>query len=626
MAFSKMLSLLAGAATIAYASSPYPPRITIENVNRLPEGWKLSGQIDNDAIIKLSLSLRNTDQMDTLKRRVLEAADIDSPTYTNHMLGDEVKALRTISQERVDSVRGWLAEAGVESSSVRIQNDWVHVTATVGQASSLLNADIDLYSFKEDSPRLRTLSYSLPEDMAKHIDFVHPISNFMEPVSSRANQKGSLDIDPVTHISHYANEANKRGLILGSDDGDPEISTQSASSYPCYYQVTPECLQLLYNFTTPNETFRSTAHLGIAGFLEQYPNNQDLSTFLASHMPHLPQVIKNMTFVLINGGLNEQAKYKAGGEASLDVQYAIPLAYPAKVSYLSTGGRGVKLGDDGKNVPANENDNEPFLEFFEAVLSMRDSEIPSVLSISYADDEKSVPQAYANKVCDLMAAVTARGVSILFASGDGGSRGIHRGDCQTNDGNNTRTTVTSFPGSCPWATTVGAVFNSEALIGADFSTGGFSRFFPRPLWQDSAVKGYISHLNGTLSGYYDTGGRAMPDVSAIGSKFLIRHSGVQGTVYGTSASTPVFASVIARINLARAEAGKSPLGFLNPALYSERISSQLLDVTRGTSLGCSWSDGTSIRGWPATEGYDCITGLGVLGDYYFLEREFLQLP
>jgi tripeptidyl-peptidase-1 len=48
---------------------------------------------------------------------------------------------------------------------------------------------------------------------------------------------------------------------------------------------------------------------------------------------------------------------------------------------------------------------------------------------------------------------------------------------------------------------------------------------------------------------------------------------------GTSASTPIFASVINRINDERLWAGKSPLGFLNPSLYANP--SMLNDITNG---------------------------------------------
>jgi hypothetical protein len=48
---------------------------------------------------------------------------------------------------------------------------------------------------------------------------------------------------------------------------------------------------------------------------------------------------------------------------------------------------------------------------------------------------------------------------------------------------------------------------------------------------------------------------------------------------GTSASTPIFGAVINRINEERTNAGKGPIGFLNPTLYANP--SMLNDITNG---------------------------------------------
>ena len=52
-----------------------------------------------------------------------------------------------------------------------------------------------------------------------------------------------------------------------------------------------------------------------------------------------------------------------------------------------------------------------------------------------------------------------------------------------------------------------------------------------------------------------------------------------------------------------AAAGRPPLGFLNPFLYSTGASA-LNDVTTGSNPGCN------TNGFPATEGWDPVTGLG----------------
>jgi len=48
---------------------------------------------------------------------------------------------------------------------------------------------------------------------------------------------------------------------------------------------------------------------------------------------------------------------------------------------------------------------------------------------------------------------------------------------------------------------------------------------------------------------------------------------------GTSASTPIVAAVISRINEERMNAGKGPIGFLNPSLYANP--EMFNDITSG---------------------------------------------
>ena len=83
---------------------------------------------------------------------------------------------------------------------------------------------------------------------------------------------------------------------------------------------------------------------------------------------------------------------------------------------------------------------------------------------------------------------------------------------------------------------------------------------------------------------------------------------------GTSASTPVFAGIIARLNAARFAAGKSALGFLNPWLYS--LKSGFTDITHGNNgcyeapACCSEDLPPEQRGFHAVKGWDPASGLG----------------
>ena len=66
---------------------------------------------------------------------------------------------------------------------------------------------------------------------------------------------------------------------------------------------------------------------------------------------------------------------------------------------------------------------------------------------------------------------------------------------------------------------------------------------------------------------FNAGGRAYPDVSAMATGYIVEQGGKATVAAGTSASTPVFAGVVARLNAARLMHGKPVLGFLNPWLY-----------------------------------------------------------
>lgn len=93
-----------------------------------------------------------------------------------------------------------------------------------------------------------------------------------------------------------------------------------------------------------------------------------------------------------------------------------------------------------------------------------------------------------------------------------------------------------------------------------------------------------------------------PDVAANGDNIAIFQNGEFLIAGGTSASTPIFASLINRINELRLNAGKSTVGFINPALYSHP--EMLNDITNGTNPGCGTAGFSAVRGW------DPVTGLG----------------
>jgi len=251
--------------------------------------------------------------------------------------------------------------------------------------------------------------------------------------------------------------------------------------------------------------------------------------------------------------------------------------------------------------------NEPYIDFINYALSL--SLLPGVITTSYDDDEQTVPYFYAKRVCSGFAQMGARGSSLLFASGDSGVG--PDGDCFTNDGTMTPTFLPEFPSTCPYVTSVGATKNFAPEVAANdtnpqftfYSGGGFSNYFPRPDYQKYPVEGYLAKIGNLHKGLYNASGRAIPDVAAQGQDFKIYWNGTDLPVDGTSASTPLFSSVVTLINDHLMSQNKSTLGFLNPLLYSKGYKA-LNDITSGASQGCN------TTGFPAAEGWDAVTGFG----------------
>ena len=86
-----------------------------------------------------------------------------------------------------------------------------------------------------------------------------------------------------------------------------------------------------------------------------------------------------------------------------------------------------------------------------------------------------------------------------------------------------------------------------------------------------------------------------PDLAAFSNDVCIAESCGET---GTSCSTPIVATAIATLNAARAAAGKSALGFVNPLLYANAAA--FTDVTAGKG-----------NGYPTATGWDPVSGLGV---------------
>ncbi|KAG6844454.1 hypothetical protein H0H87_006874 [Tephrocybe sp. NHM501043] len=596
---------------------------------QLPHGWVKVSPAPAGHVIDLRIGLPQSN-FPLLEKHLYEVSDPYHERYGQHLSKTDVEALVAPHPESVSAVDAWLEEHGISAeNTVRSSaGDWISVKVPVRLAETMLNTVCvhvlhvlhllmtvrKTYHVWEHiasgSQLVRTTSYSLPEHIYTHVDVVQPTTLF----ALWKGLKATLYYEDIIEELPVVDSLSKENLASGAVV-DPS----------CNATVTLSCLKQLYNIGNYTPQATKDNAIGITGYLEQFVNDADLQLF---YQDQLPQAVNSSyTFHSVKGGLNNQTITDAGIEANLDAQFAFGLSYPTPGTFWSTAGRPPFKPD----INLEENTNEPYAEdksliesqWIEYVLAQK--KLPQSISTSYGDYEQTVPESYARRTCEGFAQLGARGISVLFSSGDGG---VGDGNpnpvtqtCLTNDGRNATRFVPIFPAACPYVTSVGGT-NNVPEIAVFFSGGGFSNYFPRPKYQDKAVKGFfdkfpentykdlfnrsaserpsmlLSFSAASVQSYsYMDARQAIPDVAALGRRFRIFWQGKAISIGGTSASAPTFAAVVALLNDDRLSKKKSPLGFLNPLLYTKGLSG-FNDITEGNNPGCG------TQGFNATVGWD----------------------
>ncbi|ETW85061.1 serine protease S53 [Heterobasidion irregulare TC 32-1] len=521
----------------------------------IPRGFVKTAAAPASQMLNLRLALVQSDPQG-LEDALYAVSTPSSALYGQFLTKEEVEAFVAPKEETVELVTTWLAAHGLTPRTISPAGDWLAVDVSVAQANELFAAEFATFTHVDTGKEaVRTLEYSIPASLQGHLDLVHPTTTFPTQLS-----RAPLASIPIP-----------KGII-------PAVNLSSdAVPASCNTLITPACLQALYGIPTTLAT-QSSNKLGVSGFIDQFANSADLRQFLTALRPDLSPST-SFTLQTLDGGTNTQTRSQAGIEADLDTQYTIGVASGVPTVFIS-------VGD-------NTNDGVfGFLDIINFLLS--ETSPPQVLTTSYGADESDVSRSLANNLCNAYAQLGARGTSIFFSSGDGGVSGGQSQSCTT--------FIPPFPAGCPFITTVGATTGVPETA-ADFSSGGFSNYFGTPSYQTSAHATYLNAIGSTNSGKFNASGRGFPDVSAMGENVEIVWDAETGTVAGTSCSSPIFASVVALLNDELIAAGKSPLGFLNPFLYSTGASA-LNDITTGNNPGCN------TNGFSARAGWDPVTGLG----------------
>jgi subtilase family serine protease len=309
-----------------------------------------------------------------------------------------------------------------------------------------------------------------------------------------------------------------------------------------------------------------------------------------------------------------QAMLAAASETTGDVELAHEIAPRANIVIDEFPVNATTVEGQGTEAMTAEND----------VISQN---IGDVFSQSFGTPEQNFGSAAAiQQLRSAYANAYAHHMTMLAASGDSGASG------PTLAGTSFDQRVVYWPASDPLVTGVGGTelhldaagnrtspdtaWNDNAnpvvqkAAGTEYlwaGGGGQSSVFSRPRYQDS-VRRAVGDARG------------VPDIAmsaSISGAVLLYESftgapGLWAPGGGTSAASPLLSGVIAIAD----QYAHARLGLINPALYQlEREHAPgIVDVTQGNNTVSFVLNGTThtVTGYPATRGYDLVTGVGTV--------------
>ncbi|OSD06822.1 subtilisin-like protein [Trametes coccinea BRFM310] len=608
----------AGAIVSVLGSSGSPQlsrRVLHEHRRSPPIGWTLHKRADPDATLPLSIALVQPN-LHNLESYLLDIADPDSPNYGKHWTPAQIAETFRPSKESVDVVHSWLMSDGVDPARIELSDNgqYVRVNVSVSEAERLLATEY--YVYQEDASSTNHLAcgsgYHLPEHVSRHVDVVTPTIHLGRLTASViSSSQGSTRV--------HARDVRRTSQRM---QPPPLSAKPQDSSGGCSTFVTLDCIRELYSF---DYTVGGKGNIGVVELGSENYNGKDMDTFFKSYVPDL--VGQRPKMISIDGGAENMGQTNGNliGESNMDFMLVMGLLDNKVPVYQ------YQIGNNG---------------WFDELLAAFDKQycsdagltgdsscggtmITNVISVSYGSGEDE-PSKFLVRTCNEIGKLSLGGTTFVVSSGDNGPTAIG-GQCMGSDGTPVDGNGNFLPGwpvTCPYITAVGATQMQPGKSTSDpesasiyfGSGGGFSNVFPRPSWQDRMVSSYLSRSAPNYgANVYNRSGRGYPDVSANGAYTVIVSDGSISESGGTSAAAPIFASMIVAVNDARIAAGKSPVGWINPALYSSTFANVFNDITIGSAPGCG------TNGFSAVPGWDPVTGLGTVNFKLLLSR-FMALP
>mmetsp|Transcript_46550 Transcript_46550/g.81983 ORF Transcript_46550/g.81983 Transcript_46550/m.81983 type:complete len:651 (-) Transcript_46550:338-2290(-) len=532
--------------------------------------WVLHQRVQGHEVIRPIFMLRHSkEQLAKFEETLLAVSTPGDPRYGQHLSRAEVAEELPPIPGGQEAVISWLSYHGVSEVLVGPTGDMVEASMTAEVAEDLFSTQLHHFNHTTGVSVIRAVTpYSVPWHIA---DLLYVVGN-------------------LAYLPHLSSPPAAPAERAKSESVE-KVDSAWQSCWGCATDtIQPAVLQKAYEFDAPwyPDSVLQKTSMAIAAFQGVSFDAWDCKLFEWACGLNTPVEVSRtigpqLPLACVVPIINVLCE-----EALLDVQVikavggSIPLTVVSSVEYS-------------------------YLKWIREFDNLED--LPHVISISYGRDEiQEDSTEYMDAVNAQFMKLGARGASVLIASGDQGTHG--------RTGYMHGKFHPDFPASSPYVTSVGGTdFLKPGVIGEEKawsgSGGGFSEHFPAPSYQRDAIDIFLNRSleAGTLppEDKWNSTGRGYPDLAALGgtqNPYCIQATLRMLPVAGTSASAPMVAGLIARLNALRIQEGAPPLGFLNPFIY------QNLDAFNDVKVGMNGDSRNASDGFQAVPGWDPTTGAG----------------
>jgi subtilase family serine protease len=329
-------------------------------------GWAPSKNLAlADEYVSFSFSVVEQN-MDKIRTIVQEVSDPHSTRYGEYLTSAQIEEMTRPKKEDIATVSNWLAQNSVPFT-VSNNGRSIDVKCPVSQAEKLLVTHFESLENQQtqQEPLIRATTYELPPQVEAATAAVVGLHGLPLPVRK-----------PVVASS--------------GEPGEPA-------------KVTPAVLASTYSIGGVSPSGNPKNRQAVAEFQGQYEKDKDLADFFKTFVPHAKPGDEKVTKFV-----GDTDKQEAGVEASLDIQYIMGVAPHVQTEFWLFAGQ--DFCADLKN-------------WTDTILS--DDAAPLVHSVSYGWQgnltQLECMDDVVSTIDDNFAKLAAKGITIIFASGDSGS-------------------------------------------------------------------------------------------------------------------------------------------------------------------------------------------------------------